>query len=354
MKIMDRYIGGAVIGGTLLVMMILLGLFSFVTFLTELDDVGRGRYGVWQAAEYVLLLVPRLTYQMFPLAALLGSLIGLGMMAGNNELVVLRAAGVSLQRIISAVMKAALLLMITAVLISEFVAPASEQYARTMRSMALSENSTQLTQGGFWTRTGDSYINVQTVLADGQLTEVQIYEFDAGHRLRRLTQAKSAQFKDQQWQLRNIVRSEFISDRVSVQHIETLNWQSLLSPDMLDVIAVKPQSLSGWGLYQYIQYLKGNELDAGRYEMEMWIKIILPLATGVMVLLAVPFVFGSLRSVGIGQRIMMGSLIGIVFYLLNQVFSYVGLVYQLNAVVSAVLPTLLFFVLAVILLRRVY
>jgi len=354
MKIMDRYIGRAVIGGTLLVMMVLLGLFSFVTFLTELDDVGRGQYGVWQAAEYVLLLVPRLTYQMFPLAALLGSLIGLGIMAGNNELVVLRAAGVSLQRILGAVMKSALLLMLVTVLISEYVAPVSEQYAREMRSMALSENSAQFTQGGFWTRTGNSYINVQTVLAGGQLTGVQIYEFDNDHRLRRLTQAKNAKFFNGQWQLKNIVRSEFIADRVSVQHIEALSWQSLLSPEMLDVIAVKPQSLSGWGLYQYMQYLKGNELDAARYEMEFWIKIILPLATGVMVLLAVPFVFGSLRSVGIGQRIMMGSLMGIVFYLLNQVFSYVGLVYQLNAVLSAVAPTLLFFVLAVILLRRVY
>lgn len=353
MKLLDRYIGQAVLAGTAMVMLVLLALFSFITFLAELDVVGRGNYGTWQAAQYVLLLLPRLAYQLFPLSALLGSLLGLGLLATHNELVVMRATGVSLQRMIVAVLKAALVLMAVAVLLSEVIASNSEQYAQDMRSQALSGNIALRTQEGFWTRSENHYINVRTVISSGLLDDVHIYELDPSQRLRKVTHAARAEYREGEWYLEDVKRSEFSAERVITRHFSETIWQTLLSPQLLEVVTVKPQSLSGWGLYQYIEYLQGNELDAASYEIEFWVKVVLPFATAVMVILAVPFVFGSLRSVGIGQRIMMGTLIGIAFYLLNQAFSYVGLAYSWNPVFSAVMPTLLFLVMALVLLRRV-
>jgi len=352
MRILDRYIGITVIGGTLLALLVLLALFSFVAFIGEQSDIGRANYGVTDALLYVLMMMPTMAYQLLPLAALLGSLAGLGVLASHNELLVLRASGISLQRIILAVMKAGALLMLLAVFLSEFVVAGSEQKANEMRASALSTRVAYRTSDGFWTRNEHSFINVHTVLSDGRLAGVLIYEFDDLQHLRRVTQARQARYVDDHWELEGVVRTEFDHEQIMSRQLNSVSWQTLLDPQLLDIVAVKPQSLSATGLYHYIQYLTGNGLDAARYEMELWVKLVLPLATGVMVFLAVPFVFGSLRSVGIGQRIMMGTILGITFYLLNQIFNYVSLAYQFNPVVSAILPTLLFFALGVLLLRR--
>jgi len=353
MYILDRYIAIAVIGGTLLVLGVLMALFSFIAFLGELESVGQAGYGLFQAMQFVLMMTPRMAYQLLPLSALLGSLVGLGVLASHNELLVMRAAGISLQRIVFAAMKAGMLLLLFAVFLSEFVVSQSDEAAREMRASALSNQVAHRTSEGFWTRNENNYINVHTVLSESLLAGIHIYEFDDQYHLRRITQARQARFANHQWLLRDITRTEFQDDRVLSRHLGEISWHTLLDPQLLDVVAVKPASMSATGLYRYIQYLQGNGLDATRYEMELWVKIVLPLATAVMVFLAVPFVFGSLRSVGIGQRIMSGALLGITFYLLNQVFNHTALVYQLNPVLSAILPTFLFFILGVWLIRRV-
>jgi lipopolysaccharide export system permease protein len=228
----------------------------------------------------------------------------------------------------------------------------AEQTATELRASALTAQIAYRTNDGFWTRNENSYINVHTVLSDGRLAGVLIYEFDDRLHLNRITRAQQARYVDDHWELQHVERTEFKAETVISRQLKQVDWQTLLDPHLLDVVAVKPENLSATGLYHYVQYLSGNGLDTARYEMELWVKVILPLATGVMVFLAVPFVFGSLRAVGIGQRIMLGTMLGITFYMLNQIFNYASLVYQFNPVVSAVLPTILFFGLGVILLRR--
>jgi len=352
MRIIDRHIGKAVIGGSLLALGVLLALFSFISFIGEQDTIGRANYGVAEALLYVFLMTPRIAYQLMPLAALLGSLVGLGVLASQNELIVLRAAGVSVQRIVIAVMKAGLVLVLLSVILSEYVIAESEKLAMDMRARALNSNVTYRSGDGFWTRNENSFIKVHTVLSDGRMAGVHIYDFGSDQHLIRITQARQARFEKDSWQLTDVIFTEFKDDRVLSRRVKSINWQTLLDPQMVEVVAVKPQSLSTGGLYHYIQYLTGNGLDAARYEMELWVKLVLPLATGVMVFLAIPFVFGSLRAVGIGQRIMMGTMLGISFYLLNQISTYVSLAYHFNPVASAILPTFLFFLLGVYLMRR--
>lgn len=354
MRILNQYIGMAVVGGTLLVLFVLLALFSFVGFVAELEEVGTGNYELIQAGEFVLLSLPRLAYQLFPVSALLGSMIGLGVMASNNELLVMRAAGVSLMQMVASVMKAGLVLMVVAALIGEVIATRAEQYAQDLRTRSLEKQLAFKTKNGFWTRDGSRFINVRTILPGGELSLIRIYEFDEQHRLRVATSANSAIYRDGEWLLNDVARSDISETQVTTQQLSSMMTAFLMNHEVIDIITIKPESLSAWGLYKYVRYLKENDLNAASYEKVLWSKIILPFSTGVMVFLAIPFVFGSVRSVGVGQRILVGALVGIGFYLFNQIFSYVGLVYEINPILSAVLPTVLFFAIAVRMIRRVY
>ncbi len=354
MKILDRYIGTTVTTTTLIVMAVLLSLFTVTTFVGELDDVGKGNYGLWEATQYVFLTLPRLAYQLFPSVALLGSIIGLGILASNSELLVLRASGVSLARIVGSVMKIGVVLVIVTTLLGEAVAPISERYAQNMRSQALTDKIALKTRGGFWARDGEHFVHIRDLYPDGSLGDISIYQLDEKHRLGEVTHAEQAHYRDEKWVLENIARSTIANDTVITERQPAANWESLLNPDLVGIVAVNPEFLSAWGLYKYNQYLHDNGLSADRYEQAFWKKITSPLATGVMVFLAIPFIFGPLRSVAIGQRVLVGTLVGIGFHVANQGFSFIGLVYGLNPFLTATLPTMVFFGLALFLTRRVF
>ena len=353
MKILDRYIGYNVLVSTLIVILVLMALFTFFTYMDELGRIGRGNYGALQAAVYVLFTLPRTLYQLFPMAALLGSIIGLGILAGNNELTVIRAAGVSLTRIVWSVLKVGILLIILSIIIGEWAAPISERYAQIFRSVALSKNITLKSKSGLWARDGLDYINVKELLPKGRLGDVNIYGFDHQNRLTNMTHAKEAFYKENHWILQNVVNEIISTESVETRTQTQIIWDTSLSPELLSVVIVKPDTLSVVGLYQYIHYLRDNGLNSDQYELAFWSKLISSLVTGVMVFLSIPFVFGPLRSVGIGTRILVGALLGTGFYLFNQVFSYVALVYNFNPIFGAGFPTLLFLALAIFLMRRV-
>jgi lipopolysaccharide export system permease protein len=353
MKILDRYLGMAVASSTLIVMLVLIALFFFVDFVDQLGDIGKGNYGVAEAIQYLLLIQPRNIHTVFPLAALLGNLLGLGWLASNSELLVIRAAGISLAQISWSVMKVGLLMILAVVLIGEVVAPDSEQYAQAQRSIALSDRITLKTDYGFWTRDGRSFINIRTVLPGQRLGDINIYEFDDRHQLRIATHAQSARFEKGRWMLDGIVQSHLSEDGVDTRQLARATWESLISPELINVLSVTPDRLSTWELHKYIDYLRGNGQDVEPYELAFWNRMVWPLSTAMMTFLAIPFVFGSLRNVSMGQRMLTGSMVGIGFYLFNQTFNQVGLVYNFNPVLSALLPLSLFAMLSWILIRKV-
>jgi len=354
MRTLDRYIGRSVILSFLVTLVILVALVGFITLMDELGDVGTGEYRVKDAFLYVLLVLPRRAYEVFPMAVLLGSLVGLGTLANNSELVAMRAAGVSLARIIGSVLKAGVLVMLVVVLIGEVVAPNTEQFAERMRAGKMSNQITLKSQYGFWARDGGSFVNIRQILPGSQLRDIYIYEFDEGRELRVSTHADFAQFSDGRWLLRGIRQTRFLADRVESRELGEATWESLLNPDILNVVVVRPTMLPVWGLYQYIDFMHDNGQEATTYEVAFWSKVIMPLVTLVMVFLAVPFVFGVLRSVGIGQRIFAGSLLGLAFFLLNKVLGHMAVVYSLNPLFAAAVPGLLFLGIGFWFVRRVH
>lgn len=351
-SLFDRYIGRAVLLGVLAVLALLLVLIGFFEVIAELEDVERG-YTTAMAYTYVLLGLPRYSYELFPVATLLGSLIGLGVLAGNSELMAMRAAGVSIARIVLSVLKTGLLVLSVVVLVGEYLAPRAEQQAQRMKMEALFDQITLKTRYGFWSRDGDTFINIRQILPDARLADISVYEYGEDSRLDRAIHAERGIYLPGGWVLQDVERSEFTPERIKVSRIPSQPWQTQLEPSSLDVLTVKPHMLAAWDLWRYIDYLKKNGQASVNYEVAFWGKLAVPLVTLVMLFLSIPFVFGSLRSAGIGQRVFVGAMLGIVFYLLNRAFAYMAVVYSLNALFAACFPLLLFLALAVWMLWRV-
>jgi lipopolysaccharide export system permease protein len=353
MTILDRYIGLAVFKGTLLALAVLLSLLGFVSFVDELDEVGNGRYGVLDAFVFVLLTLPHYTFELFPVSALLGSLIGLGTMTNASELIAMRSAGVSMARILWSVMKTGIAMMVVAALIGEVLAPDAEQEAQRLRAAALAETISIKTNYGFWARDGQAFINIRRILPDSRLEEIYIYEFGDDNRLSVATHADSAYYQDNRWVLTNIRQSRFTKTGVEARELGQATWSSLLNPSLLSVVVIPPEVLPVWGLYRYIRFLEENAQASQNYEVALWGKLLTPLVTLVMLFLSLPFICGSLRQIGIGQRVFIGIMIGIVFFLMNKAFAHMAVVYGLNPLLSAALPGLIFLGVGVWLTRRV-
>ncbi len=356
MKLIDKYIAKTVLAGILIVLLVLVGLFTFFSFIDEIDEIGKQRYGLWQAIQYVALEIPRHIYDVFPSAALLGSLLGLGLLANNNELTVMRAAGVSIVRIAVSILKIGLVLTIIVMLIGETLAPMSGQYADSMRSIARSEDANQqvgFSRYGFWARDGNNFINIHTVFPDGRFGWITLYEFDNAQNLKAITYAKTANYQNGSWQLQNVEKNIIEPTQVTRQYLENTTWEAVLNPELIKIVLVRPYKLSIFGLAKYIDYLQENGQRSVQYELAFWTRLSYPIVGITMIFLAIPFVFGSLRSVPVGQRILFGAIIGIGFHMLNQASGNIGLVYGLPPIFSALLPSTLFLIMALLLMRRV-
>jgi len=354
MKILDRYIGKVIFIGVLLALFVFVALNVFFEFIAELDDVGKGRYSFLEASLYIVLLIPRHVHNYFPVAALVGAIIGLGTLASSSELTVIRTAGDSIQRIILSALKVGAVLMVIMILIGEFVAPYSDQYASMRRSIAISDQIAMRTKHGFWARDGLSYINIRTIKPGGVIGDIYIYEFDDKHKLRVITNAKKAVYKEDGWLLEDIIQTQVSEQQISNQHIKSAEWSSLLSPAILSVVIVKPEKMSAMDLRKYIKYLHENGQTADRFEVAFWNKILLPLSAGIMIFIAVPFVCGPLRSVTIGARILFGTMFGIIFFVLNQAFSHLGVAYNVSPLLGAMIPSTIFVLIGIYMLRRSY
>ena len=352
MNIVDRYIGRAMLYSTVLVFAVLVGLFTFFEFIDKLDDVGQAEFGMWDVLSYLVLTLPKKAYELFPMAALLGTTMALSTLAVDSELIALRAAGVSLLRIVGAVAKTGLLFVLLAVMIGEGIAPASEQLAQRNRAEAM-RVGIQQDNNSIWLREGASFVNIGEVLPDFSILRVNIYQFDQYNQLRNQVYAERAVYEGGRWRLQQVSQSQIAADRIGIRNEAEQQWLSGVDPDVLGVFAVKPEGLSAWSLFRYIRHLSRNHQDTARYELALWYKLIAPLSTGVMVILAIPFVFTQPRSTGMGFRLFVGIMIGLAFFVLNRGFGFYSLLYGIPPLLGAILPTLAFFLLALFLLRRV-
>ncbi|MBI5782387.1 MAG: LPS export ABC transporter permease LptG [Gammaproteobacteria bacterium] len=351
-SLLDRLIARQILYSTLLVLNVLVALAVFFVLIGALKDYGQANFGLFELIKYVVLRQPQQVYELAPIGALIGTIMGLSTLALNSELTAMRAAGVSVSRIVLATMKVGLLFALVILLAGEYVVPVSENMAQTGRARAL-ETPLQEKSSGIWLRSGTTFVNIGEVLPDFSLLRMNIYDFDRHSRLRIQTSAQRARYTGGAWRLQNVSESLIVgNEAVQTRRVPEEDWHSALTPDVVSVFAIQPGSLSIQQLHFYIGHLQQNNQDTRTFQLAFWQKSFMPLAILIMVLLATPFVFRQIRSGGLSHRVFIGIMLGLVFIIFHKSLGYFGALYALPPVAASLLPIAVFFVLALFLLRR--
>ncbi len=341
MIVLTRYLAWTVVTASLVALAAIVAL-NFVFSLV--DSVAAGDRDTGEAALQAILAMPGQAYEAFPFATLIGSLTGLGGLAARHELTVMRAAGVSVLQVAFAAMAGGLLLALIATAMGEWVVPPAEDRAAAMRGLTEADRLRSGPDGALWARDGRDFLRVERPRSSAHLEEVVLYRFADGELVERV-EAEAMHYIGGAWELREVGTTRFGAAAVETERVAAREWAGEIRPEVLEVVVADPEALPLVQLATYIRYLERNELESDRYRLAFWVKIATPLATLTMILVTVPLVFVSGRSGGAGQRIVIGVLVGIVFFLVNRALGQAGVVYGLAPALSALLPVALFFAL---------
>ena len=350
--ILSQYMMRTILTSTALVLVVLLALAGLFEFIAELDDI-QGNYQTPQAILYTLLRLPNLAFEMLPVAALIGSLLGLGALAGNSEIIVMRSAGLSVTEMGGMVAFSGAVMLILTGLLGEFIGPPLDFYARDMRVEARYQQDEERLGNETWVKDGDVYLHLERVSPQLEFGSLYMYKFENG-RLASIAVAENSGIDDDDnWILENLRETKFERDGVhvlqSTRSVESFEVDS----DMLGSSLAKPLSLSARELLTYIDYLKRNSLDATKYETEFWFRVSRTFTVLIMPLLALAFVFGSQRSGSAGGRLMIGVVIGLGYYLASETMANSGQVFNLNPLLVTWLPSVTLTAITIFALSRV-
>jgi lipopolysaccharide export system permease protein len=347
---LERYFARQIYGAVLFVLAGFIALFAFFDLINELRDLGKGTYGLRDIFTHVLLSVPAHAYELFPIVVLIGTLYILSHMASNSEYTVMRGSGFSPARAGWTLAKIGTAFLVATFVIGEWIAPHAEEAAQKIRLRAMSSLMGEQLSSGLWFKDEGAFINVREARQADRLDGVRIYQFDANARLTLVTSGKRAEYQGEGlWRLSGVSQTTFTNEGPRVAQHAELEWRSAVTPSMLDALIVKPERMSAWALYKYTQHLAGNRQKTERYEIAMWKKLFYPVATLVMMALALPFAYMQARAGMVGVKVFLGIMLGILFHMLNSLFSHVGLLQNWPPIAAASVPSIAFFLMAMLL-----
>jgi lipopolysaccharide export system permease protein len=337
---LDRYLYRTVLLYTLMTMAVLLTLGALVLFISQQGDIGVGSYSAADAFLFTFLNLPQTAFELLPIGAMIGALMGLGHLAAGSELVVTRASGVSVWRIAWPVGLAGMTLAVIMFGIGEYAAPSMAQFAKREKTTAKLADVSFAGTSSAWVKDGNRILRVQTGEVDRAFGGVSVFELDGPTRLRSIQRAARIEVADPgRWSLHNVATSRFEKDKIEGDTVNELTLRSTVNPDFLGLAATDPQMLTLHGLASYIDHLRRNSLETARYEIGYWSRIARLFAVIIVTLLALPFVFGPLRTSGAGTRTVVGALLGVVFFLVTRTVENGGQLFNLNPAMVGWLPT---------------
>ncbi len=374
MKTIRRLIYGEVLASIVLVATGFLALFFFFDLVDELQYLGKNNglptandiYQIRHALAYVGLLVPNHLYELLPISVLIGTIFVMARMAESSEYTILRTSGLDPWRALKLLLGLGAFFVVFSFVIGDYIAPASEKAAQLLK--AKYQNTISVGQTGAWLKEKQPYnsyvANVKKLSTSNEMLDVQVFEFNNKGALVSVTRAAIATFgDDDSWLLKNAIRSEFdipmtnqsatdSSERpipkggqsagVNRTRTDNFRWPTGITSEMVSVALLKPERMATYDLFTYIRHLEANGQAAQRYEIEFWKKVFYPLSCLVMVMLALPFAYLHFRSGGIAAYVFAGVLIGISFFLLNNLFGYVGILQNWQPWLAAATPGLLY------------
>lgn len=353
MGILSSYLMRTIMKSTFLVLLVLLALIGLFEFIKQLEDI-QGDYNMPQALLFALLRQPQLAFEMLPIAVLIGSLLGLGGLASSSELVVMRTAGLSVARLAGMVAIAGAALMVFTGVIGEFIGPPLDFYARTMRNEERFQRQDTDIANAAWVKDGPVIMHLERINPEFEFGTLYMFRFNEDNSLQSIARAENAGLDDSdKWILENVRETVFRDNGVQVVQSSLAIESFDVNSDLLGITLVKPISLSGRGLLSYIGYLRKNDLSAERYEMELWSRVARTITVVIMPVLALAFVFGSMRSSGAGTRLLIGVLIGLAYLLASEMIANSGQVFNLNPAVVTWLPSIALLLVTALALSRV-
>jgi lipopolysaccharide export system permease protein len=347
MKTLSFYIARDVAVTTAFVFAGLVMLFAFFDLVQELGDFGRGNYRLGKILLYVLLSVPGHIYDLFPVAALIGTMLALARLAAHSEYAVMRASGVSLTQIGGVLLATGVVFSAFTFLIGEYVAPETNRLAQELRLTAQSRVVAREFRSGLWVKDETNFINVKQFTPEKELVGVHIYEFDKDYRLQEITRARRGTYEEDHWRLEKVRKTTFENGATRVASLADESWKSVLTPELLNLLLVVPEQMSAANLITYIQHLQENKQQSLRYEIALWSKFSYPAAVLGLMLITVPFASLNRREGGVGAKVFTAIMLGIAFHFLNRLFTHLGLLNAWSPALTAIMPTALFFATAI-------
>ncbi|RLA59782.1 MAG: LPS export ABC transporter permease LptG [Gammaproteobacteria bacterium] len=357
----DRYLSTSFLGGCVPVLLLLLSLFSFLALSEELEDVGEGAYELADALLVVVYTTPALVVDLLPVTVLLGGLLGLGALANNLELISMRAAAITPVRLAFPIIKLSVVLIAVVMLLQNLVIPqveynAAQLRAKTLMDPGLAGLEEEMGVGvnkEFWTRNKGYFIRIGLVQANRTLAGVEIYQLDERGNLVKAVQTPTAELlQDNTWLLHNVRETQVGATDAKTEFKDRLLWEALLSEEQTRVLITPASSLAPADLWRFIQRLEENNMNSESSRVMFWRQMSIPLGLLGMALLSLPFLLGSTRSVSVGQRVAMGGLIGITYYLVQQISGHLAGILHWNVALTVMAPGLIILGIAIILLKR--
>lgn len=350
--ILGRYIQRSILLGTLGALLLLVSLSFFFEIVSEFKDLDDKGYGLLQAFQYALMNLPGEIVEFLPLAALLGSMLSLGALAANSEIIAMQASGMSLGRLLASILQAAALLAVIGFLLGDWVVPDSESAAQRFKARALDQTAALSSDQSLWLKDGARVVHIARLLPNGYASEIEIFELDAEDNIASTLRAARAVPVENGWELQQVTRTAVYPQRQKTQSFDSLLYEGRLSQEILQVLNVKPSKMSTGDLLSYLEFLDENQLESRAERLILWKKLFAPLTILIMCLMALPFILGSQRQSSSGQRLMIGIMLGLVFVVVDRLLTQLGGALALDSLLIALLPNLVFLALAVYLLSK--
>ncbi len=357
MKTIRRLIYGEVLGAVGFVTLCFLSLFFFFDFVEEIQSIGRAgapQYQLVQALTFVALMIPSHLYELLPIAVLIGTIFVMARFAQTSQYTILRTSGLGPWRALKALLWLGAAFVLLTFVLGDYISPAADRSGQLLK--ARYQGLITVGHTGAWLKEKQNYsqyaVNINALESDGSMRGVRIFEFDNQGFLISMTQAESALHgPSDAWQLKRVLRTEFPprgagSPRIERRQIDEFRWPNEISAEMVSAALLKPERMSTYDLFQYIRHLDANRQSAQRYEIEFWKKVFYPLSCLVMVVLALPFAYLHFRSGGIAGYVFGGVMAGTSFFLLNNVFGYMGNLQNWQPWLTAALPGIIYLLLS--------
>lgn len=354
MQRLDWYLLKLLTVWTTVVLVVLISFRAIAAFVDEMGNIGQGDYELSHILLITLMRVPGYFYELFPVALLIGGLLGLGGLARQRELIALRAAGLSVLDLLKSIVKAGVIMITIGVLIGELIAPLLEKEGELLRAKWLHRQTILQSQYGVWIRENNTFTNIRQINPEGEISDIAVYTFDDDGKLVHMQEAERASQVDDEWRLINVDETRVEEARNFSSTVPQRPFSAGLDRDMLVNLGIEPSFLTIGQLFDYISFLHKHEQRSSEHEVVFWSKLAVPVLSIMMLIMSLPFVMRDIRNTDIGKHLMAGILVGVLFFLISQTLGHAGVIFDVSPILVAWTPVALLGVAILFLYRRYF